>query len=120
MAYATKSCESDETEDEGTAPFWAPPGLLDPLIEETRIREVVGCQTDVTAKAENCVHPYKQMKDARPFEGIITDKKQQRAEWPETPLDFKLERGTEERRSYKQHGTIFPRDHGPRGADALP
>ena len=37
----TESCESDETEDEGTAPFIAPPGLLDPLIEETRIRR--GC-----------------------------------------------------------------------------
>ena len=34
----TESRESDETEDEGTAPFIAPPGLLDPLIEETRIR----------------------------------------------------------------------------------
>ena len=45
---------------------------------------------------------------------------QQRAEWPETPLNFKLERGTEQRRRYKQHGWIFPRDHGPRGADALP
>ena len=66
----TESCESDETEDEGTAPFRAPPGLPDPLIDETR-----GCQTDVTAKAENRLHPrYKQMKDARLFEGIITDK----------------------------------------------
>ena len=70
-----ESCESDETEDEGTAPFRAPPGLPDALIDETRIREVVGCQTDVTAKAENRLHPgYKQMKDARLFEGIITDK----------------------------------------------
>ena len=60
------------------------------------------------------------MKEAMQFEGIITDKKQQRAEWPETPLVFKLERGTEERRSYKQHGSISPRDHGPRGGDALP
>ena len=58
----TGSCESDETEDEGTAPFRAPPGLPDPLIGETRIREVVGCQTDVSAKAENRLHPrYKQM-----------------------------------------------------------
>ena len=58
----TESCESDETEDEGSAPFRAPPGLPDPLIGETRIREVVGCQTDGTAKAENRLHPrYKQM-----------------------------------------------------------
>ena len=115
----TGSCESDETEDEGTAPFWAPPGLPDPLIEERRIREVVGCQTDVTAKAENRLQPrYKQIKDAMRFEVIITDKKQQRAGWPETPLDFKLERGIEERRSYKQHGRTSPRDHGPRGGDA--
>ena len=71
----TESCESDETEDEGTAPFIAPPGLPDPLIEETRIGEVVGCQTGATAKAENRLHPrYKQIKDARPFEGIITEK----------------------------------------------
>ena len=71
----SESCESDETEDEGTEPFRAPPGLPDPLIEETRIREVVGCQTDETAKAENRLHPrYKQVKDARPFEGILTDK----------------------------------------------
>ena len=34
----TKFCESDETEDEGTAPFWVPPGLPDAWIEETRIR----------------------------------------------------------------------------------
>ena len=34
----TESCESDETEDEGLEPFRVPPGLLDPLIEETRIR----------------------------------------------------------------------------------
>ena len=57
------------------------------------------------------------------FEAVRGDphgQEQQRAEWQETPLDFKLERGTEERRSYKQHGGIFPRDHGPRGADALP
>ena len=53
----------------------APPGLSDRLIEETRIREVVGCRTDETAKAENRLHLWcKQMKDARPFEGIITDK----------------------------------------------
>ena len=32
---------------------------------------------------------------------------QQRAERSEAPLDFKLERGTEERRSFKQHGRIF-------------
>ena len=59
------------------------------------------------------------MKDARPFEGINTDKNSSE-EWPETPLDFKLERGTEERRSYKQHGRIFSCDHGLRCADALP
>ena len=71
----TESCESDEMEDEGTEPFRAPPGLPDRLIEETRIREVVGCQTDETAKAENRLHPrYKQKKDSRPFEGINTDK----------------------------------------------
>ena len=99
----TESCESDETEDERTAPFRAPPDPPDPVIEEARIREVVGCKTDGTAKAENCVHPYKQMKHARPFEGIATDKKQQRAGWPETPLDFEVERGSR----------IFPRDHGP-------
>ena len=70
-----ESCESDETEDEGWEPFGAPPGLPDRLIEETRIREVVGCRTDETAKAENRLHPrYKQMKDARPFQGILTDK----------------------------------------------
>ena len=40
----TESCESDETEDEGKARFRAPPGLPDPLIEETRIREVVGAR----------------------------------------------------------------------------
>ena len=34
----TESGEIDETEDEGTAPFRAPPDLRDPLIEETRIR----------------------------------------------------------------------------------
>ena len=45
---------------------------------------------------------------------------QKRAGWPETPLDFKLERGIEESGSYKQHGMIFPRDHCPRGADAPP
>ena len=71
----TEYCESDETEEEGTAPFIAPPGLPDPLIEETRIGEVVGCQTDATAKAENRLHSRcKQIKDARPFEVIITDK----------------------------------------------
>ena len=32
---------------------------------------------------------------------------QQRAEWREAPFDFLLERGTEERRSYKQHVRIF-------------
>ena len=70
-----ESCESDETEDGGWEPFGVPPGLPDRLIEETRIREVVGCWTDETAKAENRLHPrYKQMKDARPFEGILTDK----------------------------------------------
>ena len=65
-----ESCESDKTEDEGVKPFKAPPGLPDPLIEETRIRPSrFGCQTDVTAKAETRLHPrYKQMKDARPFE----------------------------------------------------
>ena len=85
----TESCESDETEDEGWEPFGAPPGLPDRLIEETRIREVDGSRTDETAKAENRLHPrYKQMNDARPFEGINTDKKQQRAEWQETTLDF--------------------------------
>ena len=53
-----------------------PPGLLDPLIEETRIWEsMLGCQTDVTAKAEGRLHPrYKQMKDERPFEGTVSDK----------------------------------------------
>ena len=55
--------------------FRAPPGLPDPLIEEARIREsMLGCQTDVTAKAER-LHPrYKQMKDERAFEGIVSDK----------------------------------------------
>ena len=53
----TESCESDETEDEGTAPFRPPPEPPDPVIEEARIREVVGCQTDGTAKAENPLHP---------------------------------------------------------------
>ena len=48
---------------------------------------MVGCQTDDTAKAENPLHPkYKQIKDAMPFEGIITDKNS--SEWPETLLDF--------------------------------
>ena len=71
----TEFCESDETEDEGTAPIWVPPGLPDAWIEETRIREVVGCQTDVSAKAEKRLQPrYKQIKDAMRFEGIITDK----------------------------------------------
>ena len=44
------------------------------------------------------------------FEAVRGDphgQEQQRAEWQETPLDFKLERGTEERRSYKQHGGSF-------------
>ena len=71
----TESCESDETEDEGWEPFGAPPGLPDRLIEGTRIREVDGSRTDETAKADNRLHPrYKQTKDARPFEGINTDK----------------------------------------------
>ena len=70
-----ESCESDETEDGGWEPFGVPLGLPDRLIEETRIREVVGCRTNESAKAENRLHPrYKQMKDARPFEGILTDK----------------------------------------------
>ena len=37
---------------------------------------MLGCQTDVTEKAESRLHPrYKQMKDARPFEGIVSDKR---------------------------------------------
>ena len=48
----------------------------DPLTEETMIREsTIGCQTDTTAKAESRLHPrYTQMKDARPFEGDVSDK----------------------------------------------
>ena len=60
------------------------------------------------------------MKDARKFEGILTDKNSSELSGKKRLLDFKLERGTEERRSYKQHCRIFPCDHGPRGADALP
>ena len=34
-----------------------------------------GCQTNVTAKAESRLHPrYKQMKDTRPFDGIVSAK----------------------------------------------
>ena len=71
----TESCDSDMTEVE-VMQFRAPPGLPDPPIEETRIREsMLGCQTDVTAKAESRLHPrYKQMKDARPFEAIVGEK----------------------------------------------
>ena len=71
----TESCESDKTEVE-VMQFRAPPRLPDPPIEETRIREsMLGCQTDVTAKADSRLHPrYKQMKDARPFEAIVGDK----------------------------------------------
>ena len=36
---------------------------------------MLGCQTDVTAKAESRLHPrYKQMKDARQFEAVVSDK----------------------------------------------
>ena len=71
----TESCESDMTEVE-VMQFRAPPSLPDPPIEETRIREsMLGCQIDVTSKAESRLHPmYKQMKDARPFEAIVGDK----------------------------------------------
>ena len=48
----------------------------DLLTEETRIREsTIGCQTDTTAMAESRLHPrYTQMKDARPFEGEVSDR----------------------------------------------
>ena len=85
---------SCETEHEEVEPFRAPPGLPDPLIEETRIRESrFGYQTDVTATAESRLHPrYKLLKEARPFEGIASD---------------------------KSSGELI-RDSGPSGRDALP
>ena len=48
----------------------------DPLTEETMIREsTIGYQTDTIAKAESRLHPrYTQMKDARPFEGEVSDR----------------------------------------------
>ena len=49
----------------------------------------MGGGTDETAKAENRLHPRcKQMKDARPFEGINTDKNSSELKWQETTLDF--------------------------------
>ena len=50
----TESCESDETEVEEVKPFRTPPGLLVPVIGETKIREsMCGCQTDETGMAES-------------------------------------------------------------------
>ena len=72
----TESCESDETEVEDEKPFKAPLGLPGPLIEETRIRDPMhGCHTDVTTEVGSHLHPrYRQMKDMRPFEEIVSVK----------------------------------------------
>ena len=64
-----------ETEVEELKLFRALPGLPDSLIEEMRIREpMLECQTGVTEKVESHLHPrYKQMKDTRPFEEIMSE-----------------------------------------------
>ena len=58
--------------------FRAKPVLSDPRTDETKIRdtrpESLACLVGVTAKAESHLLPRcKQMKDMRPFEGIITE-----------------------------------------------
>ena len=61
-----ESCESDETEDEGTEPFRAPLGLLEP----PKIGEAtLGWETASIAKAESRPRPkLKEMKSVRTFE----------------------------------------------------
>ena len=117
-----ESCESEETEVEEVKLFRAPPSLLDPLIEETKLRESgLGCQIDVTATVGSRLHPrYQQVKEARPAEGIVNVKISDELSDHNAPLNPKLERGTKERQSCKQRCGVFPRDFPPRGGDALP
>ena len=67
----TESCASDETEEEEEKLVRAPPGLADPVGEDVKRsdsrHELHGCQSGVTANAENHLQPrHKRKEDIRP------------------------------------------------------
>ena len=116
----TESSESDETEVEEVKPFRAPPGLPDPLFEETRIQKPMmhGWETDresreplapeVQTNNENWAAPGDRQREG-----------QRRAEWSDSSLNSELERGAEERQSCKPRGGILPHYLTLRGRFAL-
>ena len=119
----TESCESDETEgEEVKKPFRPPPRLPDPLTEETWIREsITGCLIDVTAKAESRLHPrYKQMKNARPFEGIVSDKSNGELSDHKRLSILRWKAGPKSGEVTNSMVGVHPCDCGPRGGDPLP
>ena len=60
------------------------------------------------------------MKDARPFEGIVSDTSSSEVSDRKRLSVLSWNAGQREKQSREQHGGIFPRDPGPRGGDALP
>ena len=81
----TKFCESDETEDEGSAPFRAPPGLPDNLIEEKD--DPRGCWVPDRCNREGGESSAPEVQADEGCEAVRGDhhrQEQQRAEWPET------------------------------------
>ena len=109
-----ESCESDETEDEGTEPSRAHPGLPEP----PKIREpTLGWETALIAKAETRPRPkLKQIMSVRTFDGNAESNGDLNKQMRLSILSWNA--GTKKSRSHKQHGGVLPRDHNPRTRDA--
>ena len=90
----TESFESDETEDEGMTPLRHPPGLPDPLIEESCGQEPT---PDRSVKAESRLLPTLNKGEVRGFRGDHNRQGQWQAREPDAPLDVELERWTKGR-----------------------
>ena len=108
----TESCESEETEAEDVKPFRALSRLARSSSRRGEGSRADAWVPDRRDREGGWDHPhprYKQMKETRPFKGVVSGKSSGDLSDQNAPLNPELERGHEERQSNKQRGGIFPR-----------